>query len=346
VTGVLRWSWYSLGGLALYTAFVPLLVAPAVCAAAWRRARGGDRRDLGLASTFVAATVVLVLAVGAFLSTPFGAGRLHDRYLFYVLPLWLVVAAAAARRQARLDRAPLAAGAAIALLAVATLPTRLVLGEGAHLDALGNGIWTELARLAPERPSVVRLLAVASLLVLAAAAALLPARFRVLLAAPVAAVFVANAVLVWNYRIIDGGRPVFSPRTAAAEGWVDGAVPAGADAATLWIGSGNCRNTLVRDAFLWTEFFDERVGIGAAIGAPSSDSLRFHEVRVDRSGALRLASGQPFAAQFVVAPPGIVLAGRVVATGTTAGLRLWQTSGAVRLRGVTSAAEAIRRACS
>lgn len=344
VGGVLRWSWYSLGGLALYTAFVPVLAAPAICATIVGRGRSGHRRELALASVFLAANAAVILAVGAFLSTPFGAGRLHDRYLFYVVPLWLVAGAWALRTGIR--RMHLAAATALTLLAVATLPTHLVLGEGVHLDAVGNGVWAEIAQLAPGRPNAVRAVAVACVVVLAAALLLLPPRLRVLLVLPVAATFVANAVLVWNYRMIDGGRAVFSPRTSAAERWVDRAVPAGAEVTTLWIGSGRCRGSLVREAFLWTEFFNERLKVGARIGSPSSDSLRFHEVRVDPAGRLVLASGHVLAARLVVTPPGLDVDGRLIASGTAVGLRLWETSGSIRLRGARSDADAIRRACA
>ena len=344
LAGVLRWSWYSVGGLALYMAFVPMLAAPAACATIFGRYRSRHRQELALASVFLAVNAAVIVAVGAFLSTPFGAGRLHDRYLFYVVPLWLVAAAWALRTEIR--RMPLAAATALTLLAVATLPTHLILGEGVHLDAIGNGVWSEIAQLAPGRPNAVRAVALACVLALAAALLLLPPRLRVLLVLPVAATFLANAVLVWNYRMIDGGRGVFSPRTEAAERWVDRALPAGTQVTTLWIGSGGCKASLVRDGFLWTEFFNERLQIGARIGSPSSDSLRFHEVHVDPTGRIVLASGRVFAARLVVTPPGLDVDGRLVASGTAVGLRLWETTGAIRLRGARSDADAIRRACS
>ena len=42
---------------------------------------------------------VLLLVVGAFSSTEFGIGFLHNRYLFYVVPLWLVATAVWAERR-------------------------------------------------------------------------------------------------------------------------------------------------------------------------------------------------------------------------------------------------------
>ena len=101
VVEVARWTWRALAGLGLYLALVPLVVAPAALLRLGRDARRGDRPAAAFASLFVAVNVVLLLVVGAFSSTEFGVGFLHDRYLFYVVPLWLVVD----RRVGRASRA-------------------------------------------------------------------------------------------------------------------------------------------------------------------------------------------------------------------------------------------------
>ena len=83
----------SLAGLAVYLALVPLVVAPAALAALARDARRGSGAAAAFVASFLSVNVVLVLVVGAFSSTEFGVGFLHDRYLFYVVPLWLVLTA-------------------------------------------------------------------------------------------------------------------------------------------------------------------------------------------------------------------------------------------------------------
>ena len=69
----------------------------------WSRAlaRGEGRRRPAAAfvSLFVSVNAVLLLVVGAFASTEFGIGFLHDRYLFYVVPLWIVATAVWAERR-------------------------------------------------------------------------------------------------------------------------------------------------------------------------------------------------------------------------------------------------------
>jgi len=54
------------------------------------RSRAGSSNDAAFLATFVSATVTGILVVATFSASQFGLGRLHDRYLFYVVPLWLV----------------------------------------------------------------------------------------------------------------------------------------------------------------------------------------------------------------------------------------------------------------
>ena len=56
-----------------------------------RAARAGDERAGAFAMAFLAVNAALILVAAAFSSTPAGLDHLHDRYLFYVVPLWLAV---------------------------------------------------------------------------------------------------------------------------------------------------------------------------------------------------------------------------------------------------------------
>ena len=69
---------------------VPVAVAPIVLWELGRAGRIGSRPAAAFVSLFAAANVSGLLVVAAFTSTPWGYDRLHDRYGFYLVPLWLV----------------------------------------------------------------------------------------------------------------------------------------------------------------------------------------------------------------------------------------------------------------
>ncbi len=70
---------------------IPLAVAPIVLWNLLREGRGGSERAAAFAALFLSANVVGLLVVAAFNSTPYAYDRLHDRYAFYLIPLWLIV---------------------------------------------------------------------------------------------------------------------------------------------------------------------------------------------------------------------------------------------------------------
>jgi len=87
---VAKWFVYHLTALELLLAIVPFAVAPI---AVWRllaEARRGGVREAAFASAFVTLSITLLLVAAVFSSVEAGLDRLHDRYLFYVAPLWFV----------------------------------------------------------------------------------------------------------------------------------------------------------------------------------------------------------------------------------------------------------------
>jgi hypothetical protein len=98
-------------------------VIPFVLGAAWLllalvRTRPPEQR--AFASIAAVAIVTLLLEVTSY-DLRFGAGRLHDRYLFYIVPL-ILVAAAAMLREREWPRWALGAAGALLALAFAVLP--------------------------------------------------------------------------------------------------------------------------------------------------------------------------------------------------------------------------------
>jgi hypothetical protein len=88
---------------------------------------------------------------------------------------------------------------------------------------------------------------------------------------------------------------------------------------------------LTRHAFFLTEFFNPSVDRAAAIGDSTPDGLPYARVDIGPGGRLVHRDGKPLVAEYVVADPGLELDARRVATGTGAGLVLWETRGEVRL---------------
>ena len=191
VVDVARWSWYTLGNLGLYVAIVPLVAAPAALADLWRRGRAGSVTDASFLGLFLTVNVVTILLVAAFSSATFGGERLHDRYLFYVIPLWLVLFALWLVRGAPASWRSLALGCGLTGLLLVTIPQNLLLRDtNLQFDAVATAVWARVRAVDPARPGVLRLLLVVA--VLAALGAIVAARrgspaIRRLLLVPIAA---------------------------------------------------------------------------------------------------------------------------------------------------------------
>jgi hypothetical protein len=345
VASVARWTWYTLADLTLYVAVIPVLIAPAALLDLWRRRSARDGTLLGV---FVAVNVVTVLLVAAFSSATFGGERLHDRYLFYVVPLWLVLFAVWLDRGAVASRASLAVGSALAVTLLATLPTAQLLRDtNLQFDAVASALWSRARELDPARPGVLRALLIVSVLIalaLVIGASRVPVRARVALLAPVFVVFALNAAFVWQSRVKDADLDVFTGDSPSTWSWVDRAVPSGAEVSDVVVESGQC-SPVNLSAFRWTEFFNERITPVLRIGVPEGITTDGRSVRIAGDGTVRTLTGEPVRAEYAVVAPGIKLQGRVIASGTTSDLQLWRVDGVLRVANARSNAEALTVAC-
>ena len=321
---------YHLAGLEVYLVVIPFAVAPIVVCDLLRAARRGSMREGAFVAAFLSLNAFLLLIAAAFASTPFGWGALHDRYLFYVAPLWLVVFGTWLSRGLPRPFAWTATGVVVALALPAVTPYGLIAGDSV-VEYVPTALWSEAWTFLDDYPLVDGRRALAgTVVVLAVAVAAVPRRLWTVLPAMVLAGLLLSAVLAWE-RMADAPK-AFLIADDAPRAWVDDAVPDGSSATKVYVASPQCPwAELPRQALFLTEFFNASVDRAASIGDSTPDGLPLDRVDVGSGGRLSLTDGEPLVAGYVVTQPGIELEGRRVADGTGAGLVLWETRGPVRL---------------
>jgi len=339
-----KWFVYHLGDFAVYLAVVPVAVAPIVLWELGREGRAGSRRAGAFVALFTSANVCGLLVVAAFTSTPWGYDRLHDRYGFYLVPLWLVGLAIWLARGLPRPVVATAIGAVLALTLALVLPFSQLANE-AGIDTVPGALWERIeAELAGPGPASGRVALGLFVIGLLVATAFLPrpiARFA--LPAAVAVTFAGMSYFAWD-RIIDAPEDrVFAGGLDRA--WIDDRLPADARVTKLYVDT-DCGSALERHALFLTEFFNSTVDRAAYIGDSVPDGIPLPRVDVAASGVLELAPGDPLRAEYVYTQPGLELAGRRVAEGTAANLVLWHTGGPVRVVGATSDEQLRRNVCS
>ena len=327
---VARWSWRALAGLAVYLALVPLVLAPAALAALASRARRGDPAAAASVALFLSVNVVLVLVVGAFSSTEYGIGFLHDRYLFYVAPLWIVLTAWWAANRVPLRPVWLAVGAALTTRPardLAAVPPERRRRPPVRRDRERPAVGARRSD-SPRRPPRPAGRSSSPASSRSRSRSRSPSRgFRGwLVLVPLAVAFGLNAGFAWNARIDAARNETFAPMNAATTAWVDRAVPAGVIVATLAGGV----PVETRDALRLTEFFNATIGPAYDLATGYAPTLSSTPVRV-ADGGLVVADTGRVGERWIVAPRDLELVGDVVAEGTVAGLRLWRVRPPVRV---------------
>jgi hypothetical protein len=340
---VAKWFVYHLGDFTVYLVVVPVAVVPIVLWELGRAGRGGSRPAAAFVSLFVAANVSGLLVVAAFTSTPWGYDRLHDRYGFYLVPLWLVGFVAWLASGLPRPRVAAAIGA-VATVALALILPFAQLANEAGIDTVPGALWVRIeAELAGPGPASGGLALALFVVGLLAATFLLPRGIaRLALPAAVAVGFAAMSYFAWQ-RIVDAPEDlVFAGGLERA--WIDDRVAPDTSVTKLYVDT-NCESALERHALFLTEFFNATVDRAAYVEGSVPDGLPIERVDVSPSGELELSAGNPLRAEYVYTQPGVGLAGRRVATGTAADLVLWRVDGPVRVVGATSNAELRKAVC-
>jgi hypothetical protein len=341
---IVKWSAYHLADLELYLAVVPIAVSPIVLSRLWRTARNGSRPAAAFIATFATINAAMLFVTAAFASTEFGFDRLHDRNVFYLAPLWLIVLGLWLADGLPRPRAATAAGIASALLLLVALPFRYIASD-VGVDVVPSALWARLQELLEGEVVTARKLMVLGVLVLLTLVALLPRRLWWVVPSVLLVTFLATGALAWQ-RIADATEnDVF--RGAPARSWVDDLLPDGARVTKVYLVTNDCpASALTWHALYLTEFFNRSLERAAFIGDSIPDGLPIRRVDVQPDGALVAARDEPLAAEYVVTQPGIELAGRKLGMGTAANLVLWRTGGPVRVVGASSDAELKTRDCA
>ena len=341
---VAKWFVYHLADFEIYLAVLPVAVAPIVLWGLLREGRAGSERSVAFAALFLSANAIGLLVVAAFNSTPYAYDRLHDRYAFYFIPLWLIVFVAWLARGLPRPLIATATGIVLALALPAILPFGQLANE-AGIDTVPGALWVWLeSQTAGPGAISGRALLTVFVLGLLALGFLVPRRFRLILPLAVLAVFMATAVFAWE-RMID------APENAVLDGglepaWIDALLPDDARVTKLYLESAACpASSLTRHALFATEFFNSTVDSAAYIGDSIPDGIPLERVEVE-NGRLVFQDGAPLVADFVYTQPGIELSGERLASGTAAGLVLWRTDGEVGIVGAETTGDVRTADCA
>ena len=332
---IARWGAYHLADLEIYLAVIPLAVSPIVVAQLWRRGREGSASAAAFLAAFLMINGGMLFVTAAFASTEFGFDRLHDRNIFYLAPLWLIVLAVWLADGLPRPLVAAAVGAGISLALPLFLPFRHIAGD-VGVDVVPSALWARVREaLDGEEPLSGRRTLAAVVVLLVVAAVALPRRFRWALPAVVLASFAITSVLAWE-RLIDAPEnAVFADAREPA--WIDDGLPEGASVMKLYLVTTECpASALTWHSLYLSEFFNERVARAAFIGDSVPDGLPIVRVDVQPDGRLLTASREPLSPDYVYTQPGIELVGEKLTAGTASGLVLWQVDAPVRVVGASS----------
>ena len=330
--GLLRVLKLAAQHLAAFDLALGVVPFAAALAAAYALARFGyPRRGLVFGSVALAVTVWLLLEVGydaaAFdrdyvqrvgQQIPHDASRFHERYLIYLVPLFLVAMVAVLRAARPRLRGRVHVGvAAVAALVPLAIPFTLFVNDSTVAESFGLQVFAKNVQgtVLPFGHARLIAFAVAAVLALAYLYAFLRPRpsFAVVMTVLIFVIFSS----VVRIRLIGASQTIAIPSSHAR--WVDRVV-GGADA--VLVSGGGAR----RDAVLETAFDNLRITRIAYACTPAFQS-GFGEQPLAVDGSGRVVGGPT--ARYVVAPTALGVLGRVAARYEKGGLELVEAAGGI-----------------
>jgi hypothetical protein len=334
VGDVARWLLYHLAELDLYLGVLPFAALLVVFALACRRA--GATRELR-AFAAVTAPLVLWLALSASLLSSHiedldGIGRIEERNVFHVAPLFLVALLVWADRGFVRHRLTTLAAAAVAGGLPAVIPYAKFMNLGVLSDTLAFVPLVRAVLGGDIDPGDVRRLVVIGSVEAAVIFAFLPR--RVALVGPL---LVGMYLVLWQAPLIrqihDTSSGVLAGAITEPREWVDDAVGRDAEVAALWTGA------VSELSIQETDFFNGSMGKVYAFASAPPLGQQLPEVASTlnaRNGAVLGADGLPVTSPYVLADFTTSLHGTPVARDSTVGLTLYRTGGPVRIGEIVS----------
>jgi hypothetical protein len=321
-----RWIAANLADLELYLGFLAFVPAAIVVGRLLAR-QTTARPARALAATSAAATVCVVLLVAVFSAGPGEQASktasypklgqvLHERYLFYVAPLFLIFFIYWLQRRREFSNRILLALLVPAAFLPLALPYQHVL-TNADFEALALLPWNNTL-IAPRNVPIA--LAVTAVILLPT---LLLRRKSILVAQ---AAFVAGVLWVVGLIAADQATKASTQLPSSHEmapAWIDSAVPAGASVAVVWKRDPRLpeRVALGREHSLWrAEFFNRSVRRYYYIGRPMNYDLPETPASIER-GEVVFPRGAAF--RYVLAAGDLPLHGTVIARDRRAHLVLY-----------------------
>jgi hypothetical protein len=327
---VVKWAAWNLADLELAVGVVALAVLPVAASRLLRR--DAAAREHAFGSAAVSLTLWTLASVALLSASPYGLGRLHERNLFYVVPLLLTCLAYWLSNGLPRPRAPTAIALAGVLALPIVLPSRFVLATYS-IDAPTMLALRQLHLSVSTSPKTLLILGGA-----VGAAVFVGARRPAIPLLTVVVAFVGVAAATdW--------RSPLTPTQADRLAWVDRALPAGARATLVHVDLPKDVCATVRDdgqqrrLEVWTEFFNTRIDhVASVFGQIKEDGLQSRELTIGRDGSLR-AGGRELEPDYVVVDsrievagtPVTVFDGRTLGGSGYEGLTLWRTGGPVRI---------------
>ncbi|MFN8221987.1 MAG: hypothetical protein U0R50_01915 [Gaiellales bacterium] len=290
---MLEWGAWSLAAFGLALGVVALAALPV--AIGGMLAPGAQVAARATAVVTTALGLALLGSVALLGASPFGLQTLHERSLFYVTPLVLTCFAHWLAGGLRRPRS-IATGSALATVGlVALLPGHIVEGSN-DIDSPSSAFFVELDR---QLPSLSIRLVSLTFVAIGCGTFLLARRSLF----PLLSVVVAFAAITASVDY----RDELTADQARRLGWVDLALPAGAEAALVYLGvpysvveCGAAASAEQQDATIWAEAFNLHTRRVYHLYQPNPrDGLASPELTVGDGGVV-LRDGRPFEPAYVV----------------------------------------------
>jgi hypothetical protein len=293
VVSMPRWFIYQLADLDLYAGVIPFV---AFCAALPMALRGTCSRELRIFGVTAVSLVIWVnLLVAAVSSSVWGLDRLHERNVFYVVPLILIgFLVYFERKEVRARRLALVA-AVLAVALPATLPFAS-LAKGARVDSLALLPWSNTLI-----PTAAVPIAMAMFAAVFATAIFAPRQTLPILIGVVALNFVATGAVASSQSAL-AARLLADVRSNQT--WIDDAVGRNAEVAAIWFPNDMAcvpkSRWYTRELQVWeNEFFNRSIGPVYYVGRPLDPLPERRAIVAAGTGVLRPLGDERFTARYL-----------------------------------------------